>query len=76
MKKLPPWTQNLYKYEEILDQSMKGIQLLIKTPDGPKAVWLSRKYIFIVKSSKEVLIPEWLCLKTGVIKEFEPDEAA
>ena len=71
MEKLMAWVMNLYQYEEILDESTKGIQLLLKTPDGPKVRWLPKKCINITRHLKEVQIPEWLCIKTGLLEKIQ-----
>ena len=64
------WELNHFNFEEILNESDKGIRLLIRTPDGPKSPWLPKKYISLFRKTKEVLIPEWLCLDRGLIKEI------
>lgn len=69
--------KNLYQYKYIVHETQEGIILRIqkdhRNPDKLASIYFLKEDIDLMRSSKDVLIPEWLCIKTGLIKDNQEE---
>lgn len=70
------WTATIkesYRYLEIQDETEKSLRLLVETDRGPMSVPLPKKCIRHYPADKQVVVPRWLCIKTGLIRPERRD---
>jgi len=58
---------NMFDFEAILAETAKGIQLRIRDGDRVLTPFLPKKPITIFRRDRQVEIPEWLCIKVGLL---------
>ncbi|MFH1618448.1 MAG: hypothetical protein ABIG11_00930 [bacterium] len=62
------WAPNLFAYESVKADHEKRIDLMIRTAWGAlKEARLPKKDITLFPHLKEVMIPDWICEKEGLV---------
>lgn len=64
-----------FEIEREIDRTEKGLHVVLKTEMGLKNVWIPKKLASFYtyeregRTIHEVLIPEWLAVKTGLMED-------
>ena len=63
-----------FEIQEEIDRTEKGLHVVLKTETGLKNVWIPKKLASFYdyeregRTIHEVIIPEWLAVKVGLIE--------
>ena len=63
----PSWEKEFFTYDKIVTEFERMIIITVKIGEGLKTVNLPKKLIELRKHSKEVIMPQWLASREGLV---------